>query len=118
MHFLIFVMMLLPVGQQSNKRVLTIYAQSDNEPQYKQQIQLFDQDKAGLLERDVVVRTIFYNDANANDFRKAQVKDNFTIVLTGKDGGEKYRSNKLLPLQKLYAIIDVMPMRKAEMRKN
>jgi hypothetical protein len=118
MHRFLIIMMLLPFTQQGNKRALTIYAQSDNEPQYKQQLQLLQEDKPGLEERDVVVETKVYNNANASSFRKAGATGNFTIILTGKDGGEKYRSMKPITLKKLYAIIDAMPMRRQEIRKN
>ena len=42
--------------------------------------------------------------------------DKFTFVLIGKDGGEKFRSSKTVDLQRLFSLIDGMPMRKDEMR--
>ncbi len=42
--------------------------------------------------------------------------DRFTIVLLGKDGGEKLRSNEPLTWQKLQDTIDAMPMRRDEVR--
>ncbi len=38
------------------------------------------------------------------------------FVLIGKDGGEKSRQTEKLDLEKFFALIDTMPMRKAEMR--
>ncbi len=40
----------------------------------------------------------------------------FTVILIGKDGGEKLRSNRPIPWTKLQSTIDSMPMRQAEMR--
>lgn len=40
----------------------------------------------------------------------------FTIVLIGKDGGEKFRSVEPVPADKLFSVIDSMPMRKQEMK--
>jgi hypothetical protein len=39
----------------------------------------------------------------------------FSVVLIGKDGGEKLRVHALLPVAKLKSAIDAMPMRQAEM---
>ncbi|MEN0050651.1 MAG: DUF4174 domain-containing protein, partial [Bacteroidota bacterium] len=44
--------------------------------------------------------------------------NSFTVILIGKDGGEKLRrKGKLLTRKALYQTIDVMPMRRAEMRR-
>lgn len=56
------------------------------------------------MERDFVVQTRF----NTGEF---------SIVLIGKDGGEKLRRNSLLTTRELFSMVDVMPMRRAEMRK-
>jgi hypothetical protein len=39
-----------------------------------------------------------------------------TVVLIGKDGGEKYRKNSL-DLEEIYRVIDAMPMRIQEMKR-
>ena len=41
----------------------------------------------------------------------------FTVILIGKDGGEKLRSHKPIPWEKLQSTIDAMPMRKDEVRR-
>ena len=38
------------------------------------------------------------------------------FILIGKDSGEKARQSNTLNLQELFALIDTMPMRKAEIR--
>jgi hypothetical protein len=49
--------------------------------------------------------------------RQFQVDDRrFTVVLLGKDGGEKFRSSKPVTIEKLDALIDAMPMRQQEVR--
>ena len=40
----------------------------------------------------------------------------FTVILVGKDGGEKLRSQMPIAWDKLAATIDAMPMRKDEMK--
>lgn len=42
--------------------------------------------------------------------------DAFAVILVGKDGGEKMRSDKPIPWETLEATIDAMPMRQTEMR--
>ena len=41
----------------------------------------------------------------------------FTVILVGKDGGEKYRAERVVDPDELFALIDTMPMRRREMRK-
>ena len=45
-------------------------------------------------------------------------ENTFTFILVGKDGSEKMRSDTVVTRDELYAIIDAMPMRRGEMRKN
>jgi hypothetical protein len=41
----------------------------------------------------------------------------FTVILIGKDGGEKLRSHQPISWEKLQSTIDSMPMRQAEMQR-
>ncbi|NJL77350.1 MAG: DUF4174 domain-containing protein [Saprospiraceae bacterium] len=41
--------------------------------------------------------------------------EEFAVILIGKDGGEKLRTDEVLSLNSLCQTIDVMPMRRAEM---
>ncbi len=41
--------------------------------------------------------------------------DAFSVVLIGKDGGEKLRVDAVPDLRTIYAVIDGMPMRSREM---
>jgi len=40
----------------------------------------------------------------------------YTVILVGKDGGEKFRSHAPITIETLEALIDAMPMRQREMR--
>jgi hypothetical protein len=44
--------------------------------------------------------------------------NSFSVVLIGKDGGEKLRVNDIPDLHAIYAVIDGMPMRGSEMSAN
>ena len=47
---------------------------------------------------------------------KVDRQTDFTLIMVGKDGSEKLRTHSLLPIKKLIALKDAMPMRKEEMR--
>lgn len=102
--------------QFSNHRMLLLYADRADNAYLLQQKQLLDADANGLKERDIKVQ-VYLQHENPSAFKTKHISLPFTVILVGKDGGEKYRSNEVLPLKKLYAIIDAMPMRKQEMRK-
>ena len=40
--------------------------------------------------------------------------DGFVVLLVGKDGGEKFRSETPVPAQEVFRRIDAMPMRRRE----
>jgi hypothetical protein len=86
----------------SDERVLDIYAKDKTDKRYLEQTRILAADKKGLKLRDLKIKEHFGSPA-------------FKITLTGKDGGIKLTSKSVLTLDKLYGTIDAMPMRKAEM---
>jgi hypothetical protein len=38
-------------------------------------------------------------------------------ILVGKDGGVKFRQDRILELKEIFRVIDAMPMRQQEMKK-
>ena len=94
----------------------------------QRQLRIFGSEKIGMMDRDLV---LLYTDGNlvedyfndhsfklSSDFiEKFPLHDDeFAVVLIGKDGGTKFRSREIVSLEKLFGIIDAMPMRRAEMR--
>ncbi len=99
---------------QSDQRQLLIFG--DNQPEFKKQLDLLKQDSIALTDRDLVIYT---HHEGSTFHKKYDIKpDQFAIILIGKDGGEKLRSFTVVQSKTLFALIDSMPMRKAEMRKN
>ena len=47
-----------------------------------------------------------------------KTKSDFEVILIGLDGGIKLRQDSILTKQKLYTLIDSMPMRKNELKNN
>ena len=111
-------------------RVLLVFSPSQQTAEYREQLDHLRADAAGLEERDLQVYRIFpeglitserdvldHNDLS-DQYRSQYGVDpeTFTVVLVGKDGTEKLRTTEVLRLDKLYATIDAMPMRRREMR--
>lgn len=99
------------------KRQLLIFADNANSRYLKDQQQILNADANGLKERDIEIK-MFYSGSDQEKFRQKNIKSAFTVILVGKDGGDKLRSTKPLTLQKLYSTIDAMPMRQSEMKRH
>lgn len=108
-------------------RVLIIESENTRNTLYQQQIEVLKNDAKGLKERKLVVYWYFNdgytrgfsNPINRYETRKNQIaKTDFSITLIGLDGGKKLRQNSMLAKEKLFAIIDGMPMRRRELKKN
>jgi hypothetical protein len=84
-------------------RLLVISAPNVDHTVYREQAATLRPAWSGLVERDFVLETRFGAPA-------------FSVVLIGKDGGEKLRRSTPLAPEELFAIVDAMPMRQAEVR--
>lgn len=115
---------------QWKDRVLLIHIAEVKEEHWKSQLAILAADPAGMAERKLVVYQIehgYYRRGwePQGDWRKlgsqtypsSTTKEGFEIVLIGLDGSVKLRQNELLSLVELYALIDGMPMRRAEVRR-
>lgn len=119
------------------KRVLLLFASGRDQPLYLQQLTELDRHAADLKERDLVVIPVLLDPTppvTPNTLRvtlgpglpdqeqlpvrhRFDVAANaFAVLLIGKDGGEKFRSDRPVAVEKLNQVIDAMPMRQAEMR--
>ena len=101
----------------SNKRQLLVFAASENNSLLKEQQNILSAGLNGLKERDVEVKYFYAQQAKA-EFKKRNITAPFTIILVGKDGGDKLKSLKPLSLQNVYDTIDAMPMRQSEMKRH
>ena len=85
------------------------------------QVAIFSHFKSEMLERDIVIEQFFCQDKeNKNKFTSWNVPSDsiFTLVLIGRDGGEKFRSYKLVSAKAIFDMVDVMPMRRQEIKSN
>src|SRR3954468_1572438 len=103
------------MGQFSSHRELLVLKNEANQHLAERQLNLLGKDGRGVEERDIKITVADREDALYKRF--ISDTSGFTVLLIGKDGTEKYRTNKLLTVDELFAIIDAMPMLKREMKK-
>jgi len=111
-------------------RPVLIFAPT-RDPRLKQQVETFSSHRNDLIERQIMLVPSFDKYAGPVDReiitflpqeepflrKRFHVSDkDFTVILIGKDGGEKLRSSEVLPFDKLRNIIDAMPMRRQEVQ--
>lgn len=110
-------------------RLILILTNDTSAPEYQKQIDEFKSQQKGMDERKLMVYHITPNQYRTglkenNNWKKStdlysqfnKGKKDFEVILIGLDGGIKLRQDELLTCQKLFSTIDVMPMRRAEMR--
>ena len=116
----------VPIG---SARVLLVFAPSGQDPRLDEQQRMLSEDREGAAERDLVLvpvagtgpaskatgRTIDEAGNRRLRERYAVAAGTFSVLLIGKDGGVKLRSRSVVPAARLFALVDAMPMRRAEM---
>jgi hypothetical protein len=110
---LLLLSLLLSVNMhvQPSTRSLLLFGKA--QPEFNEQLTLLKQDSSGIAERDLVIIII----EKEAEYKKYNVIPNqFTLLLIGKDGGEKLRSSKPVEIETIFQLIDSMPMRQAEMK--
>ena len=96
-------------------RVLVVFANSDRDPRFQDQLAMINQELEALRERDVLV-AIDTNPAMKSKLRKTFRPHGFMILLIGKDGHKALRKPFPWDIREISRIIDKMPMRQQEMR--
>ena len=97
------------------KRPIVVFADSDQDPRFREQLELLAARPDALEARDVVILT----DTNPNelsDLRRKLRPRGFMLVLIGKDGGVKLRKPFPWSVRELSRSIDKMPLRLEELR--
>ena len=100
----------------STERKLLIFGADAQEQLVQEQLSILNKETIGLQDRAINIVVVKKYDLL---HKKLSVNEGiFTVVLIGKDGTEKFRTASLLLPQKLFAVIDAMPMRQSEMKNN
>ncbi|SDR97355.1 DUF4174 domain-containing protein [Christiangramia echinicola] len=116
---------------QWKNRLIVIFTETSNSREFQKQMQILNQNQnqAGLNDRKIKVihvipdkhQIVFPEKSgwqNSNLYQKKESKIDFEVILIGLDGGVKLRETNPVEIEKLFDLIDSMPMRKAEMRRN
>ena len=109
-------------------RPLLVFAPTANDPRLVETLNRVEATRCDFTGRDMVLgvvvpvgnSTLDGQAIDADEARRlanqfAIGDDAFSVVLVGKDGGEKLRVNDVPDLQRIYAVVDGMPMRGREM---
>lgn len=112
------------------KRVLIVSASSHTNVGYKRQNQILEKDKKGTKERDLIIYRLYddhWLDPKNESLSKKQSdaiyreyniqRGTFSVLLIGKDGGIKMHKEDIISTKEIFKLIDSMPMRQQEMRK-
>lgn len=100
-------------------RQVLIFHTNDGAEKLKAQKAMLDTHRDDISDRDIRVQ-VFSNSADNNKEWKQWRVDStvpFTFILVGRDGGEKLRSTDVVSAEKLFGLIDAMPMRKSEVKR-
>lgn len=110
-------------------RILLVFAPDSQNEFLQEQNRMLRQAHQGLSERDMLVVQVIENNVELNPPLKESVPsaaairqeykitpDQFTVILIGKDGGEKYRAQHAQAPAVLFQIVDAMPMRQNEVQ--
>ena len=108
-------------------RPLLVFAASEGDPRLDETMRRIEASRCDFVDRDMVLGRIVTEgtstlDGDVVETTQAQRlasefgigASGFSVVLIGKDGGEKLRVNDVPDLQTIYAVIDGMPMRGRE----
>lgn len=121
----------------NHRRVVVVFAPTRTDARLIQQGELMAHHAAELQERDVVIwSNVLHQDSNAPEGTPAFAgvpptqeeleserarfhlqPNEFTVLLIGKDGGEKLRQHSPISFEQLASAIDAMPMRRDEKKR-
>ena len=110
------------------RRPLLLFAPRDSDPRLVETLSRIEASRCDFVSRDMVLGLVVAEgnstlDGQAIDAGESRrladqfgIGENaFSVLLIGKDGGEKLRVDEVPDLRTIYAVIDGMPMRSREM---
>jgi len=110
------------------RRPLLVFAPTDSDPRLAETLSRIEASQCDFVGRDMVLGLVVTQgnstlDGQAIDADESRQlanqyaigDDTFSVLLIGKDGGEKLRVNDVPDLREVYAVIDGMPMRSREL---
>ena len=114
--------------QWENRLIVVFTPTAENEKlqkqlgTYKTELSEFMERKLVMIhslpgkQKELLPESSGWQDSNLYQNMKESKLD-YEVILIGLDGGVKLRQNEILETEKLFDLIDSMPMRKAEMQR-
>jgi len=118
-------------------RLLFVFSPEPRANAFQAQMRLWEGHGDGIRDRDLRLYSVVGSDAGrvrstpTDDGRPITAAsaqrirerfdvetEGFTVILVGKDGTEKRRETEPVSMASIFATIDAMPMRQAEMKRN
>ena len=115
---------------KGTNRLLVIFAASAADAPYERQESLLKSHGAGFEDRNLIKVRVFTEGGDVggspvSSGESARVREEtgieegrFAVLLIGKDGTEKFRSEEPVSAEALFERIDAMPMRRREMEQS
>lgn len=110
-------------------RLLFVFAPSLSNKEYEEQLSSLQGLEAEFEDRDLLLGKFLEKEAAEFDGTPVAAEDatrlrekfsaepgDLTVLLVGKDGTEKFRSEEPVAAEEIFRRIDAMPMRRREMR--
>ena len=110
-------------------RIVVLFSSDSGSDAYQTQVNIFSSLKKELLDRDLILISLFDNECSTlngetiSDSSDKSIRDSlsasdlsYSIILIGKDGGVKLKREMVLEPEELFHVIDRMPMRQREIR--
>jgi hypothetical protein len=117
-------------GFQWKNRLLFLFAPDRSHPMLDELHRSLAAQNAEVIDRDMVIFEILESAPSRvnDDYIEAEAAQSlrkkfsvqqgtFEVILIGKDGGVKLRSQDQVNLSDIFSLIDAMPMRREEVRK-
>ena len=102
---------------QWKQRLLLVFAPSAHSASYLRQRAHYDLAGEGFRTRDLLFVSLIPGETQVVRRQFEIGPDDFAVLLVGKDGGIKLRSEHPVSPDELFPLIDSMPMRQQELRK-
>jgi len=104
-------------------RVIVVYTPEAGSKDFQKQKQILAEKTKGVKERDLVIiecvgKTLSPEDKNYVSRHFNHDLTQFGVWLVGKDGGTKLSEAKPVTTEKIFSLIDSMPMRQSEMKRD
>lgn len=112
-----------------DRRPLLVFAPDAGDARLTETLRRIEATRCDFADRDMVLGQLLATGGSTLDGQSVDAEQSqrmrgqfgidasaFTVVLIGKDGGEKLRVTEVPDLRQIYAVIDGMPMRGNEIR--